>query len=669
MTLQTGTSLWISVLYCFFFAVLVPYSAAQIPDLEIELDGTVANADSLSADDTTAVVAAFRVYPIRMHPVPGSVLIENDSTLRWNHWLEWSDKLSRKAGVITYRQGGLNRTDYILMDGLGLSDQRLYVEGMHTHNALTGNAMYQHISLERLSAAFRQPAGLSQRTDIEFQRMYLRRPRTRVRYEQSSFELRSTEVQLAQMATHRLGLELMYHGKNYNGEYQRALTESRQMSARAWYHISERYVAQAMILYNGIQLQESGGYTIQNLATFNFSRFFANPVNAGATSSVRQSQVQIALMRRERARSDSLHSRKADTRLLMYYDRYRRSYTSNTDLSSFRYQGIHAAGQHALRYSWVDTRAELRASYYHLIPSQNPSVDINNWSTLTAELRGHIQPPVPGRFEITFPFILRSEPRSDNVHDWEVSGGVLLIPTDLITLHGGLSVGQKAPSIQQRYWSGQLRGTPDLQESVQRRLTGGITVKPSGGSLLMDATVFTHAYDHMFVLRSDSTFGRIADMSQWGARLSADWSHPSWEMHISSTVQQYRSDNPALSAQLLSGSGLRIWNRASVHWKGRVLSDAAFIKTGLYAILSGNPYRPAAYIPSADYWEGSIEVPEIPGFVRIDADLSARVRTIMFLLRWENVTQGLLQNGYYESAVYPMPSRRLRFGLRVYFTN
>lgn len=610
----------------------------------------------------------FRVYPVRMRPAPLYEMVENDSTLRWRHWLEWSDKLSRKAGTITYRQGGFNRTDYVLYNGLGLRSQQLYIEGMHTHNAVTGQAMYPHISLERLSRAYVYETGLTQRTEIELQRMYLRRPRTRVRYEQSSFDLRSTEVQLAQMATRQLGLEVMYHGKNHDGEYQRSQTESRQMSARAWYHISPRYVAQTMIQYNGIQLQESGGYSIANLSTFNFSRFFANPVFTGATSSVRQTQVQLALMRREGVIGDSSHTQLAESRLLLYYDRYRRSFSRTNEFTSYRYQGINAALQHHLRLPFLHARGEVRGSHYFLIPSQNPSVSINHWSLLHTEIRADLQPPVPFG-NVALPLLLRSELRSDGVHEWEAGVGARISPISMLTLIAGYHIGMKAPTIQQRYWVGQLSGTADLPEAGEQRMQLGAIFQPGNGDLRLEAVGYLHKYDHLHVLRSDSTFGRIAAVDQWGARLTADWHHPSWEVHLSSTLQQYQSDNPSIEAQFLSGSGLRIWNRGSVHWKGYVLDRAAFIKTGVYGMFSPNAYRPAAYIVSADYWDGGQDVPEIPGFIRVDIDLTARVRTLMVLLRYENVTQGLMQQGYYESPVYPMPSRRLRFGLRVYFTN
>lgn len=643
---------------------------AQVPDLETglpqEMDLDFNGEDFDAAADT---VRRFRVYPLRMHPTPTSRLIETDSTLRWNQWLEWSEKLSRQPGVITYRLGGFNRTDFVLIDGLGLTDQRLVVEGMHTHNAVTGLAMYPHLSLERLSEAYTDDLGLTRRTDVEFQRMYLRRPRTRVRYEQSAFELRSTEVQLAQMVSRQLGVELMYHGKNDEGEYLRSATESRQMSARMWYHLSPRYVAQTMIIYNGIQLEESGGYAIQNLAGFNFNRFFANPVRPGASSSVRHSQVQLALMRRETAEADTLQSRRADTRLIMYYDRYRRSYTDAAVFTSFRYQGAHITAQHARDAGWISARGEVRGSTYYLIPSQNPSLSIDSWSLVQAEVRSLVQPPVLSSLQLRFPVVLRTEHRSDSMHEWELTLGAAVTPLPVLTLHGAVSSGQKAPTIQQRYWEGQIRGNTDLQETFQQRYTAGVRLHPTRGDMTLDVTGFWHEYQDMTVLRADSSFGRIASIDQWGARVAADWHHPSWEVHLSSTLQQYRSDNLSIEAQLLTGSGLRIWNRASVHWKGYVLDNAAFVKTGFYGVLSGNPYRPAAYFPAADLWDGSQNVPEIPGFVRVDADLTARVRAFMFMLRWENITQGLVQNGYYESAVYPMPSRRLRFGLRVYFTN
>ena len=139
-----------------------------------------------------------------------------------------------------------------------------------------------------------------------------------MRYEQSSFDLRSTEVQLSQMATHRLGLELMYHGKNFAGgvpsrPYRKPADVGPGLvsSKRTVHGPDDDFV-------HGVQANESGGYVIPDLASFNFRPVsLPQPIDPSGSSSVRHTQIQVALMRREAARTDSVQSRRADTRLLL----------------------------------------------------------------------------------------------------------------------------------------------------------------------------------------------------------------------------------------------------------------------------------------------------------------------------------------------------------------
>jgi hypothetical protein len=86
----------------------------------------------------------------------------------------------------------------------------------------------------------------------------------------------------------------------------------------------------------------------------------------------------------------------------------------------------------------------------------------------------------------------------------------------------------------------------------------------------------------------------------------------------------------------------------------------------LSGILSPQAYKPAQYYPSLDSWQPSGSG-LIPSFNRLDLDISARVRWIMFVLRYENLLDRLNQPGYFETAGYPMPSRRFIFGIRVFF--
>jgi hypothetical protein len=617
----------------------------------------------------------FPVYPMLMSQGHSKTVL-TDSTLRWSQWLEWSDKLSRQPGVISYRTGGFNRSDYHYIYGHGLRSQRVYLEGMSLQNPVTGQPHHAHLSLERLARATMYPVGLTHRTDFELLRYYSRRPLTRVFYEQSAFDLRSTEGQISHMLSRRQGIEFLYHGRNHAGEYRRSATDAREISARTFYHISQRYMAQVMLLYNGIQLQEPDGYAISDPNTFTFNRFAAAPRQPNARSSVRNSQFQVALMRRAPSRADStgeFHaSRQADSRIVLHIDRYRRFYYANTDSSWLRYRSFNLNARHHQHSGPFEMQYELRTGVYLNLDENKSALDISRWSDAEAEVRGRFLPAKLTRRQfagkLAIPFDALITRRSDGFTGWEAGLGGDLDVVRWLRIYASVHAGEQIPTIQQLYWKGDLTGTASLETVYMQRLLAGITLRPRS-TLLIDANAWVQQQDNMTALRTDSVFTRLSDVGHWGAVVVARYETPRWDIQTSGTLMQYRSKTAEFQAELLAGSGLRFWNRSSVHWKGYMFSEAAFVRMGVYALFSPNAYRPARYLPVADYWDAALPESAVPGFARVDLDLSARVRALMFLLRWENVTQGSISYGYFESTRYPMPSRRLRFGLRVYFTD
>jgi hypothetical protein len=624
-----------------------------------------------SEPDSSAVLrtSGFPVWPIRLVLPPNALITQSDSTLRWDQRLEWTDHMARTPGVISSRLGGFGRPDALHIFGYEPTAQRLFLEGMSQRNPVTGRVNFAHLSLERLESVREYEGGLSLRTDVELNRYYTRKPLTRVRYEQGPFDLRSTESMISQMISPRLGAEISYHAKNFDGEYRRSATESHQIGVRTFYHINETYVAQAMLLYNGSRLQESDGYQIPDLASFNFSRFFAPPLQSNARSSVRQTQMQFSLLRRKSPAQDSnsasLEMGPADARVMIYYDRYHRFYRSPSDTSAYRFESLHMNAMKYWTLSWVQAQGEIRSGYYFSTAGKRESLDITEW--LASEMEGQARFFPEARIQI--PLHSRFVRRSDGFNEGEIMGGVELRATPAWILYGQAAVGQQAPTMQQRYWRGAFQGNRDLEEARISRISGGIRFSPGRGALQAELRGYVQTSDLFTILGVDSVFAQIRDMGQWGGVAGASYASPNWEISFSATLQQYTSDNMAIPAQLLSGSGLRLWNRGSLHWKGYLFDRATYVKMGVYGMFSPNAYRTARYFPVGDVWDNSFFEPQIPGFARVDADLSARVRSLFFLLRYENITQGLGQWGYYETAGYPMPSRRLRFGLRVYFTN
>jgi hypothetical protein len=643
----------------------------QIPptdSLSVERRNTEIETPSTQSDSARSVVE-FDVYPLKMPISPGARVLETDSTLRWSQWNEWSDRISRSPSAISYRLGGFTRNDFHFMNGYEPFSQRFYLEGMSMRNPVTGDPLHQNFALERLSHLQEYSGGITLRTDMELQRYYSQEPTTRIYYDQSANQMRNTHAQLSQLIRKNWGYDLIYNGRNYSGEYQRAQTVSKQMSARTFFHINDRYLAQALILFNAAQLQESNGYQIADLPSFNFQTFFAPPIRTNASSSSRQSQVQVALIRRGNAPArksiDQTSHKPADSRVILYHNRYRRYYDAPADTTNIRILSYHAAAQHNIDWGFVRAQAELRSGYFVPDQSRSRSLSVGNWSETEAEAHISLHPlPL-----LEIPLQARAMRRSDGFEEWESSAGGRINLFNRIALMGKVSVGERMPTIQQLYWQGNISGNPSLETSFDTRTEAGVEFTSGRWPLTLGVSAFMQEQSNRVFLLPDSTFGQFSNVGSQGGTFYGSFESARWEFRASTTIQQYESDNLEIPVQFLSGSGLRIWNKGSVHWKGYVLDNATYIKIGVYGMFSPNYYRTAQYIASMDYWEGSLQTQDIPFFARVDFDLTARVRNMFVLVRYENIADGLGQFGYYEASSYPMPSRRLRFGLRVLFRN
>ena len=91
---------------------------------------------------------------------------------------------------------------------------------------------------------------------------------------------------------------------------------------------------------------------------------------------------------------------------------------------------------------------------------------------------------------------------------------------------------------------------------------------------------------------------------------------------------------------------------------------------GILTTFSPLTYRSRLFNTELQFWENAaLDEVEIPAFFRMDAELSARLRSMMILIRWENTLDGFGQAGYFEAATLPMPGRRLIVGIRAQFRN
>ncbi len=294
----------------------------------------------------------------------------------------------------------------------------------------------------------------------------------------------------------------------------------------------------------------------------------------------------------------------------------------------------------------------------------NSSLQADNWSLVTSELKGQWQ--LFQLLQINGQGSYRR--RSDGFNDYRLGGRLRLMLSNTFDLSAGYSAGRRMPTPQQLYWqSEQFRGDSNLQAEQINEYHASINAGLYTG-LNIGAKGQLKQIGNGILMGGDSTFANVNDYSSLAASLYADYESRYFELSTSVNLQQFGTFLNDNTAPLPVDEKSRFWFKGSAYVKGYLFDRATFVKAGVSGVVAPQNYFPAQYYPSLDFWQVSGDN-QIPAFNRLDVDLSARVRSIMVLLRYENVLDDIAQQGYFETAGYPMTGGRFLFGIRVQFRN
>ena len=169
---------------------------------------------------------------------------------------------------------------------------------------------------------------------------------------------------------------------------------------------------------------------------------------------------------------------------------------------------------------------------------------------------------------------------------------------------------------------------------------------------------------------TDSLFVNSDEYSVLSGTGFANFANHRFIIESSASVHAADAVTPTSVIDAVNKPDLKVWVRNNAYVKGYVFDRAAYLKAGLLTTFSPFPYRSRIFDTELQYWvPAALEESEIPAFFRLDAELSARVRAMMIVMRWENTLEGFGQAGYFEATTLPMPGRRLLVGIRAQFRN
>ncbi len=622
---------------------------AQIPD------GILADPSQFAETDTTERVVIY-IEPWQK-PIPfGFQNITNDSLLRWQNWAQWGDFLAYQPNTIAYRQGSNGRIDAFDINGYGPLEQQVNLNGIALNNPITGLINYNFIPAYKVSEMWVQQAGNYQ-ANIRMRDYYIVKPLSYLTFDEADFNYRNLEFMVTQNFSEKTNVELSFWDRRDGGGFPQNNVQGSQIMAKGYHYLNQNLQLRAIVMRNQYEREEPFGYVVGDPTTFAHSEFSSQSNKSIYDSNVLRRDVKVGLY----SRPDSLSTQQYEIEAYHTKNEFELPFDSDTlnwDLRSWRLKGVAESTFGKLK---VEGSAELQSHY----TKERRGFSKSNWNQLTAN--ANVLLPITNRIHLFSNNQLSN--RFDGYQSFNVSGGAKLKwANSHYSLTGAYF--QRMPTIQQLYWnSSTFSGNADLKPtkglsispSLKLQITENLTTGISGRYALLNNEVY---------IGIDSTFVNSDSFNKISGTVFGEFKNSRFEINSSATMDALTAESPTSVLDANNKHDFKVWLRNNAYIKGYMFDRAAYVKAGLLSTLSPIPYRSRLFNTELQYWENAaLEESEIPAYFRVDAELSARVRSIMVLIRWENVLDGFGQAGYFEAATLPMPARRLIVGIRAQFRN
>lgn len=646
----------------FCIAATATVVRAQVDTTDTDSIGVDTTAIALPADSVLAdsVKEVFKVVPWKYHAPLRSQLVSSDSTLRWQIWPNWTYKKNRDPGVITYRLGTIERTNAFLIDAHEPRYQRLMWEDISQNDPVSGTVNWDFIPHHKIDYFYAEEEGLYYDSNYFLRQYYLNKPLSQLNYNESKFNTRSLEFVVSQNFSQKTNAEISYWDRRDGGEYNNSSVSGPQIFARVFHQLDHRQALKLSFLNNNYTIGEPFGYVIPDLNNFAFDRFQTAAEESGAQSKIGATTLSLSYYRRKDTTrtADNLHAG-------LFFNSRNRSLSYSADDTYYRVQSAGVNGRKWLGLGPLQLEGALSYEFFLNKDRGRSNVNTGNWGLFKAHTEAVLTPIKP----VAINGSLRFQNRSDGYDEYTVQLGLGLNSGSRLYFNAGAAVGTIMPTLQQLYWNSvEFSGNAGLVNEEVREAHAELSLKPFE-TLKVGVRGQIKDIQKAIMLGSDSTFTNISPYNSVSVTPYIELNSTRFELAGSATYHQYAQFLESSSQPLPLDGNKRVWLKGSAYVKGYLFDRATYIKAGLAGMMSPFSYQAGHYNPVLDFWQPLSNDQFLPAFHRLDVDISARVRTIMILLRWENVLDDVTQLGYFETAGYPMTQRRFIFGIRALFRN
>jgi len=585
-------------------------------------------------------------------------LTDTDSTMRWQGWPDWTYKLNRDPGVISYRLGTSVRTNAVQRYAHEPSEQKLYWEDISLNNPVSGTLDWSEIPQHKIGYVYNQDLGTEYQTTYYLRQYYLNKPLSRLIYSESNYSHRDLEFEVSHNLSQRTNIELSYWDRRTGGEYANSTISGRQIYGKVSYQLSHHRYLKLNYINNNYSLGQPFGYAIPDLRQFNFDHYSATPNERAAESRKISSLFALHLYQRSGDSTQAVDNFHAG----LYYRKLKRSLSYSADTTDYNVQLVGVTAKKWWNIGGLSL--EGTGSYeQYFNKTKLKGFTASNWSLLKTE----------GRISLDFTPIIDLDGtasfhlRSDGFQSYRLNA-TSHISIGGFTLAPGVSTGSIMPTPQQLYWdSKQYAGNSALSNK---------NILEAHATLRYDFTPDTrigiraqHEDITDGIMMIDSTFSNVTGYASESATAFLEWDFTHFEFSGSATAHRFTDSYTKPGGAIPMSPDKRVWLKGSAYWKGYLFHRATYVKAGVAGMMAPFRYQADHYNPVLDTWQPVSNDQYLPVYNRLDVDVSARLRWIMFSLRWENVLDDVNQLGYFETAQYPMSGRRFIFSVRALFRN
>lgn len=587
----------------------------------------------------------------------GSTFVTDDSLLRWQIWPNWGDFYSYRKDAISFRQGTIGRVDAFDISGYSPYEQEINLEGIKLSSAITGLVNYNHVPHHKIGSVFENMTGTFN-SDIELKKYYILQPISYLNYDEAKNNYRNLEFMVTQNFSERTNAEISFWDRRGGDNYPNNEVQGSQILVRAYHYLNQNYQIRSIYLRNEFEMDESFGYSVTDPATFAFDEFesVSNQSRAGSKSFRRDLITGIY------HRNDTSKAEDAGIEFNLSKDKMDLPFSTDTlswNLSNYQ---INAFKEFDLNQLKVKVNGS--ASRFNM--KDQETIDRSRWSLL--EMGSNAEFKLNRKVNLFGSTLIKS--RNDGFSANELSLGSNLMLTKRLGLNITGTMFDRMPTIQALYWnSDNYIGNIDLKNEKGFSVLGELEMK-LGSRLTLGGLGRLKSSKNDTFFHPDSTFINSGEYSTISGTIFGRFENHRLEIESSATFQTSALDENSDARTLNNNLDPKAWFRNNIFLKKYAFNEAAFIKLGIRTTVSPLAYGSRLYNTELQFWQNNTEGEvDLPLFFRVDAELSARVRTIMVLIRWENALDGFGQAGYFEASTFPMPARRLLVGIRAQFRN